>query len=195
MIRLTESDLHRVIKESVKEVLRESWEEDYNAAMDKQDYQKNKAAYDSKKWYQKILAMMKGQKPKDPNADTTLRDLLSKYVEAFNAEHGLGKRIEYPNGETFHSVMKYSSDDTNYGQPVLSATHYADGYATQSRKGFRNDGQEEEWGIQYPYNEFGATGDVAPDNAHPGVKKQYDRFKNNRAEIQNVINNRQRNKK
>lgn len=33
-IRLTESDLHRIVKESVKRVLREDFETDFNAARD-----------------------------------------------------------------------------------------------------------------------------------------------------------------
>jgi hypothetical protein len=189
---LSESKLKNIISESVKQVLKEKWEEDYNAAMDKYDYENNKAEYDSKKWYQKIAAMISGNKPKDPNPQQTLKALLDGYVEAFNKEHGIGKRSEYGNGETFHSRMAYQSDNK---QPVLRATYNSgDGYIQQSRKAFRNDGSKEEWGIAYPYSEMGVTGDEAPRNAHDSAKWEYNKFKRNQDEISNVIKNRNKRK-
>ena len=190
VIRLTESDLHNIIKNSVNKILKEGWEDDYNAAMDKQDYMKKKEEYDSKAWYQKILAMISGNKPKDPNASAELKDLLNNYVNAFNKEHGIGKRMNFDNGESFHSTMGYSTDKQNYGQPVLSATYFDGNGATQSRKAYKSNGDEKEWGIRYPYSEIGVTGDEAPINANPTVKKQYQRFHDNRREIQNAIRKR-----
>ena len=195
LIRITETDLHNIVNESVRTILREAWENDYNAAMDKQDYLKKKEDYDSKAWYKKILALVSGNKPKDPNSGAELKDLLNNYVEAFNKEHGIGHRIDYGDGETFHSRMSYSSDDDNYGQPVLSATYNDGNMVTQSRKSFNDSGDETEWGVKYPYSEFGVTGDEAPSGSNPNVDNQYRKFNNNREEIKNVIRNRAKNKK
>ena len=48
VIRLTERDLHKLIKESVNSILKEDWSKDYNNAMDKFDYETDKSKYDSK---------------------------------------------------------------------------------------------------------------------------------------------------
>lgn len=193
VIRLTERDLHKLIKESVNSILKEDWSKDYNNAMDKFDYETDKSKYDSKKWYQKILAMISGQKPKDPNPQKTLKSLLDGYVEAFNKEHGIGNMVDYDGGETFHSAMKYQSDNK---QPVLTATYNSgDGQVQQSRKAFNPDGSKEEWGIAYPYSEIGVTGDKAPNNSNNMVKNNYNKFINNQDEISRVVRDRFKKKK
>ena len=186
-ITLTESQLHDLIKESIENILKEAWEDDYNQAMDKLDYQNNKNEYDSKKWYQKILAMVSGNKPKDPNPDKTLEQLLNGYVDAFNREHNIGKRDEYGNGETFHSKMNYNTDTK---MPVLKGTYSDGNTAYQSRRAFKNDGSHEEWGVSYPYSEFGVTMKDIPSDAHDGAKRKYQQFNKNTKEISDVINRR-----
>lgn len=173
--------------------MNEAWDSDYNAAMDKRDYEKDLELYNSKKWYQKIAALLSGKKPKDSNPDSTLKELLDNYVKAFNKEHGIGRRINYGNGDSYHSAMKYNSDTK---EPVLSGTYYDgdNGVAYQSRKGFKSDGSKEEWGVSYPTSEFGITQDTAPDNASDDIKRHYNRFKSHQDEISNVIKNRNKNK-
>lgn len=188
-VKLTESQLHNIIKESVKQVLNENWETDFNAAIDKRDYIQSKNEYNSKSWFNRILAMIRGNKPKDPNTEATLEQLLNKYVESFNKEHNIGKRTDYNDGSSFHSTMKYDNKD---GYPVLSATHYDSnsGTVAQTRKKFNSNGREEEWGIKYPYSEIGYTMKDLPKNANDDSKRQYDNFNRNREEITNVINRR-----
>jgi hypothetical protein len=186
IIRLTESDLQNIIKKSVNRILKEDWGEYYDNAMEKMDYVRAQEEYDSKKWYQKILAMVQGQRPKDAHPNESLDELLAKYVQAYNKEHGIGHRIEYGNGETFHSAMRHGED----GQPVLTATHYDGNTATQSRKQFDRYGNESELGVGYPTSEFGVTGDKAPRGSHPNVADQYRKFDANREEIRNRLRNR-----
>ena len=186
-IRLTESQLNRVIKESVRNILNEDWADDFNSAMDKKDYLQAKSEYDSKSLFKRILAMIGGNKPKDPNAKATL----NKYVESFNREHNIGQCATYNDGSSFGSAMKYDSDD---GYPVLKATHYDpySGAYHQSRRKFNPNGNEEEWGIAYPYSETGVTLKDLPQSANDDAKRQYDSFNRNREEIRNVINQRNR---
>ena len=187
VIKLTETDLHNIIKESVSNILNEDWEKDFNDAMDKMDYIKSKKEYDSKSLFKKILAMVQGKKPIDPNTYYTLEDLLNKYVISFNSEHNIGNLIRGNDGSSFHSRMKYNGDN---GYPVLSSTYYDGNVAFQTRREFNKNGNEKELGIEYPYSEFGLTMDKIPDNAKDYAKRQYDNFNRNKEEIRNVIKKR-----
>lgn len=189
----SESMLHNTIKEAVKSVLSEGWEDDYNAAMDKQDYMNAKKEYDAKPFLKRMAARLTGKRPKDPNSDASLEDLLRKYPKSFNKEHGIGTRTDYPGGESFHSSM-YAADED--GQPVLTATHYSDetGAAQQTRKKFNKDGGNTEWGISYPLSEFGVTMKDVPLYANDDAKRKYQNFKNHEVEISDVIKNRKRRK-
>lgn len=189
--RLTESQLHNIIKESVKGVLKEDWAADFNSAMDKKDYLQAKQQYDSQSWFKRILTMIKGNKPVDRNAEATLQQLLDKYVASFNKEHNIGTRKDYADGSSFHSSMKYDSTD---GYPVLTATHDGPSQGVaQSRKKYNQDGSEEEWGIKYPYSEMGYTMHDVPEYANDDAKRRYSDFKRNGEEIRRVIQNRNNN--
>jgi hypothetical protein len=196
-IRITENELKQIVAESVKKVLNENWEDDYNAAMDKADYQTAKKEYDSKNIFGKLFAMVSGNKPVDKNPQKTLEDLLNQYVIAFNQEHGIGKRADYANGEAFHSKMVYSGDKSNLNQPIISATYTRPGgnSVEQSRRAFNSDGSSEEWGIGYPYSEIGRTLKGRPDSKNQYVQKGYDDFLRHRDEIGNVIKRRNSRKK
>lgn len=193
IIKLTESDLHQLVTESVKKCLNEKWQDDYNRAMDKRDYLQQKQEYDSKSIFNKLLAMIKGNKPKDPDEGFELKELLDRYVQAFNMEHNIGKLSNYGNGETYHSTMKYSKDK-NY-EPVLKSMYYDGNTGYQSRKAFDSNGNEEEWGTEYPYSEFSVTSDEAPQHASNFAKQDFKNFNKNRQEIANTIKNRKQNKK
>ena len=194
VIRLTESELKRFISEAVKRSLSEDWEADYNKAMDKADYESARQEYDSKNIFGKLMAMVSGKRPKDSNPEQTLEELLNQYVNAFNKEHGIGKRSDYKTGESFHSKMSYSGDKSNKNQPVLTATYSNGNGVEQSRRAFQNDGSSSEWGIGFPHSEIGHT--VRNDRlstSNPEIQGEYDKFKQHRGEISNAI--RRRNEK
>lgn len=189
---VNEGRLRRIVKESVRRVLSENWEDDYNAAMDKVDYNRQKSEFDGYPWYKRLLKRVMMQNPKDPNPKKTADELASQYVRSFNQEHGMGERTDYPNGESFHSGMNYQKG--NY-RPVMSATYFDGNGGYGERKAYNDNGDEEEWGIAYPYSEIGITG--RPDDAakksqydSDDVERRYRKYDDARQEIGNVMKNR-----
>lgn len=188
---LTENRMKRIVRESIANVLTEDWENDYNTFKDKQEYDVKKQEFDQKGLFKRMVARILRNAPKDPNPKATARELAQAYVDAFNQEHGLGKRTDYPEGGSFHSKMGWQSGSM---EPVLSATRQdPDGWITQSRMAFDSDGSDREWGSEYP-SDIASDGRPQPyeigDNYD--LKQKYQTFDKNRSEISNVLRKRNR---
>lgn len=160
-MRLTESQLKQLIAESVKRVIRENWEDDYERMLDAQT---------ADRWYRdnnmlrRGLDKLTGKAPYIPHGyvrDEPMGKRAQRYVDAFNKKHSLGNRVDYDNGESYHAGMNYQSDTYD---PVLSQTSFDGSAIAQMRKAYDKNGGYKEWGISYPYSEAGYTGEYSGDN-------------------------------
>ena len=107
-IRLTEQELHQIVKESVETILSEQtqpdnsiramvresirqylkeWEQEYNQAQDKYDFEHDNEEYNKLPWLRRMGRKLTGRKPKDPFPDQTKEQLASKYVQKFTVLH------------------------------------------------------------------------------------------------------------
>lgn len=197
-IRLTESTLHKIVKESINRILQEAWSDDYYAMKDKMGYEKDLEAYKASPWYKRLLKRVMRQNPQDPNPDKTAQQLAQQYVDSFKKEHaaqGVGRRIKYNDGSSMHTGFNYNSKTH---EPVISATYYNGNTAFGDRQAFNDQGYTEQWGIGFPYSEIGVTGrpnevpynNNWPNNEHSGdVDRRYRNYDNMRDEISKVIRN------
>jgi hypothetical protein len=117
--------------------------------------------------------------PYTPNEPMSTR--AQRYVDAFNQSHRLGNRVDYDNGESYHSRMNWSNDPENRYEPVLSQTTFDGATVAQQRKAYDEAGNEKEWGIEYPYSEMGYTGEYEGDN--DDIKRRSADFKKLRGEV------------
>ena len=187
VVNINEAELRQIVSESVKSMLKEDWAADYNAAMDKVDYNNAKNAWDERSLFQKIVGFIKRERPNDPNPEKTAEELANAYVESFNSEHNMGTRSDYANDGSMHTKMYYQSGNM---RPVLKATRDDGNGYYQERKAFDEKGNEEEWGIEYPYSELGATGRPNPENQSNDVRSAYRKFDAARDEVGSVMRDR-----
>lgn len=174
-MKLTEAQLKQVIQESVKRVLREMDEinKEYEDMKKAQAYDK----YLGQNMLKRGLDIVTGKRPEKPYPYTPNEPMgtrAQRYVDAFNKEHSLGNRVDYPGGESYHSAMAWSNDPENRYEPVLKQTAYDGSTVAQQRKAFQDNGDYKEWGVEYPYSEFGYTGKYEGDNED--IKKRSAQF-------------------
>ena len=118
IIRLTESDLHNIVKESVNKILREAIDEldprAYASARDKQnaidaDYDKQMADYNKKNPFSRMMSK-KPQMPKGYGRGSKFNDAA---VDAFNRDYG----HDWSNPNSIkHQTMGKSGNVTQYSQ-------------------------------------------------------------------------------
>jgi hypothetical protein len=118
IIRLTESDLHNIVKESVEKILREAIDEldprAYASARDKQnaidaDYDKQMADYNKKNPFSRMMSK-KPQMPKGYGRGSKFNDAA---VDAFNRDYG----HDWSNPNSIkHQTMGKSGNVTQYSQ-------------------------------------------------------------------------------
>ena len=138
-IRLTESDLHRIIKESVNRILREEWESPLEKA------KKNKNNFDDVKKIDLSKFEKKGKKPKGG----TLADLPSseklkklKFAESrFNRK--LNEKILLPsmdgNGDVIQCFTNKANINKRFGGGIFGNAIYLK-VGTPSEEDYRNYG-------------------------------------------------------
>ena len=178
-MKLTEEQLKQIIQESAVRVLSEINKE-YDDMKKAQAYDK----YLGQNMLKRGWDIVTGKRPEKPNPYTQnepMKDRAQRYVDAFNKEKGLGNRIDYPYGESYHSAMTWSDDPENRYEPVLKQTSYDGSTVAQQRKAYDEEGNEKEWGVEYPYSEFGYTGEYQGDN--DDIKKHQEEFKKLRGEV------------
>ena len=178
-MKLTEEQLKQIIQESAVRVLSEINKE-YDDMKKAQAYDK----YLGQNMLKRGWDIVTGKRPEKPNPYTQnepMNDRAQRYVDAFNKEKGLGNRIDYPYGESYHSAMTWSNDPENRYEPVLKQTSYDGSTVAQQRKAYDEEGNEKEWGVEYPYSEFGYTGEYQGDN--DDIKRHQEEFKKLRGEV------------
>lgn len=190
---MDEGKLNRIVRESVNRVINEAWEDDYYAAMDKQDYENDIQAHREKPWYKRAFATVTGRKPKDPYPDRDLKTMRNKYTDSYNKERGFGRT--YPDGTKSQLNMNWSSDsDETNGQPVLDYKHQDNmGGGIRGNRIFHDStGKEHEAGLAYPWTEIGYTG--WPESSSPSdggqAYKDIDDINRERGHVSDVIRNR-----
>lgn len=178
-MRLTESQLRQIVRESAKKVLSEINKE-------YEDMHKAKAYDDylGQNMFKRGWDIVTGKRPEKPYPYTPNEPMSARaqrYVDAFNQSHRLGTRVDYDNGESYNSRMNWSNDPENRYEPVLSQTTFDGSTVAQQRKAYDEAGNEKEWGIEYPYSEMGYTGEYEGDNSD--IKRRSADFKKLRGEV------------
>lgn len=178
-MRLTESQLRQIVRESAKKVLSELNKE-------YEDMHKAKAYDDylGQNMFKRGWDIVTGKRPEKPYPYTPNEPMSARaqrYVDAFNQSHRLGTRVDYDNGESYNSRMNWSDDPENRYEPVLSQTTFDGSTVAQQRKAYDEAGNEKEWGIEYPYSEMGYTGEYEGDN--DDIKRRSADFKKLRGEV------------
>lgn len=178
-MRLTESQLRQIVRESAKKVLSEINKE-------YEDMHKAKAYDDylGQNMFKRGWDIVTGKRPEKPYPYTPNEPMSTRaqrYVDAFNQSHRLGNRVDYDNGESYNSRMNWSDDPENRYEPVLSQTTFDGSTVAQQRKAYDEAGNEKEWGIEYPYSEMGYTGEYEGDN--DDIKRRSADFKKLRGEV------------
>ena len=191
---ISEKSTRQYVREAVRRYLNEAWEDDYNNAMDKQQFVQDDEEYRSKPWYKRIAARLSGNRPKDPFPNQGLDTMRSQYVKAFNDEHGFSNR--YPEDDTASSMRMQYMRST--GQPVLNARHMAGPEYGNVLHGstfeYDENGNERDSGLPYPYSENGWSGWPTEDEIGGRAAKDIDRINRSRENIQNTIRNRKNRK-
>lgn len=145
------------------------WFETYQLAQQKRDFELADKQYKETPALQRLFT----QKPQDPAAQMTSKDLAQKYVnefiEAYNPEVKIGNPIHLDNGARITIDFKYQKENL---RPVLSLTHDDNGMVYQERKAFEKNGNAKEWGIVYPLSETGVTGRLHNLNNYSEADKQ-----------------------
>ena len=182
-MKLTEAQLKQVIQESVKRVLREMDEvnKEYDDMKKAQEYDK----FLGQNIFKRGIDTVMGRKPEKPFPYTKNEPMSARaqrYVDAFNKSHSLGNRVDYDNGESYNSNMGWNKDTY---EPVLTQTTYDGSTAAQMRKAYDEAGNEKEWGIAYPYSEFGYTGEYQGDNED--IKRRSGEFNKLRDEVRGKL--------
>ena len=178
-MKLTESQLIEMIRESAMKVISE-----VNKEYDDMHKAKAYDDYLGQNMFKRGWDIVTGKRPEKPSPYTPnepMKARAQRYVDAFNKSHGLGKRIDYDNGESYHSGMDWSNDPQNRYEPILSQTAYDGATIAQQRKAYDEAGNEKEWGIKYPYSEAGYTGEYEGDNED--IRRRSGEFKKLRGEV------------
>ena len=215
-IRLTEQELHQIVKESVETILSEQtqpdnsiramvresirqylkeWEQEYNQAQDKYDFEHDNEEYNKLPWLRRMGRKLTGRKPKDPFPDQTKEQLASKYVQKFNREHGFTHR--YDDETASQGKMQY---DRGTGLPYFKRTHRASPEFGMVLHGntyqYDDEGNETDLGITYPDSEAGVSGWPQTSEPYAGrAAEDLPQINNARQNIQQVLRNRHQNKK
>ena len=182
-MRLTESQLRQIVRESAKKVISEINKE-------YEDMHKAKAYDDylGQNMFKRGWDIVTGKRPEKPYPYTPNEPMSARaqrYADAFNQSHRLGNRVDYDNGESYNSRMNWSDDPENRYEPVLTQTTFDGSTVAQQRKAYDEAGNEKEWGIEYPYSEMGYTGEYEGDNSD--IKRRSAEFKKLRGEVSSKL--------
>lgn len=154
LIRMTESDLRNIVKNSVAKMIKEGWEDEYNEALDKRDFEIAYEKYKNEPWFKRFIKRVAGRSPKDPNPGVDSRTLANKYSDTYNDDEAF--RNDYSDGSAVQTRMGYHGDTLD---PVFSTIHRGPGWIDpqihKSRVSFDRNGNPSEMGLTNYEDEAG----------------------------------------
>ncbi len=188
-VRLTESQIRNIVSESIRRIVEEGWEQDYQNMLDANAYDK----YLGQNMFKRGLDVVTGKRPTKPagyKKNEPMDDRASRYVQAFNNEKGTGRRTDYQDGSSSHVGMKY----TDQYEPMLSHFEYDGSTGYGERNYFGPNGLERTEGPKYPESEFSVRGRYK-NSENPDIDRNLNKFDSLSREIADVTRNARRPKK
>ena len=186
-ITLNEEQLRKFLSRSVRKVVKEKWEKDYQDMLDGQAYDK----YRNQNFLKRGVDIVRGKRPNKPagyKRNEPMDDRASRYVQSFNDEHGTGKRMDFGDGTSSHVGMRYQADTH---EPVLSHTEYDGNTGYSERYFYGKNGLDTVEGPGYPASEFSVNGRYK-NSGNPAIDNQLKKFDTLHGEVDNVTRNARR---